>query len=152
MSSTRPKTAPPTHDGPSWEQAKRYEAYPTIKTRPGCPASRGWPCSPAALVIAALVLFFLPASSGVGGGRPEQRQRRRPARQSGGLRFAEPTVDPAPTQQTYTIKAGDTLDKIAKKFGLTVDQLLAANKQIKNPNKIAKGDSPDDPGGRARTR
>ena len=32
------------------------------------------------------------------------------------------------------------MSKIAKKFGLTNDQILAANKQIKNPNKIAVGD------------
>ena len=38
------------------------------------------------------------------------------------------------------VKPGDTLTKIAKKFGLTNDQILAANKQIKNPNKIAVGD------------
>ena len=38
------------------------------------------------------------------------------------------------------MKSGDTLLKIAKKYKLTVDQLLAANKQIKNPNKIAVGD------------
>ena len=38
------------------------------------------------------------------------------------------------------IKKGDTLNKIAKKFGLTLDALLAANKKtIKNPNKITVG-------------
>ena len=30
--------------------------------------------------------------------------------------------------------------KIAKKFGVTVEELLAANPKIKNPNKIAIGD------------
>ena len=53
----------------------------------------------------------------------------------------EPTPAPLPSQQTYTIKAGDTLSKIAKRYGLTVDQLLAANKStIKDPNKIKVGD------------
>ena len=32
------------------------------------------------------------------------------------------------------------MSKIAKRFGLTVEQLLAANAQIKNPNKISIGD------------
>ena len=45
-----------------------------------------------------------------------------------------------PTAQVYVIKAGDTLLKIAKKYKLTMDQLLAANKKIKNPNKISVGD------------
>jgi LysM repeat protein len=38
------------------------------------------------------------------------------------------------------VTAGDTLSKIARKFGVTVAQILAANKNIKNPNKIAIGD------------
>ena len=37
VSSTRPRDRTADHDGPSWESAKRYEAYPTIKTRAGLP-------------------------------------------------------------------------------------------------------------------
>ena len=52
----------------------------------------------------------------------------------------DPTPIPEPTAQTYTLKTGDTLLKIAKKFGLTLDQLLAANKDtIKDPDKIKVG-------------
>ena len=51
-----------------------------------------------------------------------------------------PTAKPSPSQQTYKVKQGDTLSTIAKRFGVTVDQILAANKNIKNPNKIAVGD------------
>jgi LysM repeat protein len=51
-----------------------------------------------------------------------------------------PTAKPAPTQRTYAVKQGDTLSTIAKRFGVTVDAILAANKNIKNPNKIAIGD------------
>ena len=51
-----------------------------------------------------------------------------------------PTPIPEPTPQTYTIKKGDILNKIAKKFGVTVEQILDANKDtIKNPNKIKVG-------------
>lgn len=51
----------------------------------------------------------------------------------------------APTQQqqqqyeTYTIKAGDTLSKIARSFGTTVDKIMAANPYITNKNKIYAG-------------
>ena len=48
---------------------------------------------------------------------------------------------------TYTVKTGDTLGKIAKRNGLTLEQLLKANPQIKNPDKIKVGDAvnlPDD--------
>jgi morphogenetic protein associated with SpoVID len=38
------------------------------------------------------------------------------------------------------VKKGDTMSKIANKFNLTVDEVMAANPQIKNPNKISIGD------------
>jgi len=41
--------------------------------------------------------------------------------------------------QFYTIQASDTLFLIAKRFGLTVAQLQAANPQITNPNVISVG-------------
>lgn len=41
---------------------------------------------------------------------------------------------------TYTVKPGDTLSKIAKLTGCSSDQLLQANPQIKDPNKIKVGD------------
>lgn len=40
---------------------------------------------------------------------------------------------------TYTVKAGDTLSAIAKKYGTTVDALLKANPSIKDPNLIKVG-------------
>ena len=40
----------------------------------------------------------------------------------------------------YQIVKGDTLGKIAKRFGTTVDKLLAANPKIKNRNLIYAGD------------
>ena len=41
---------------------------------------------------------------------------------------------------TYTVRAGDTLSKIAMRNGVTLAQLLAANPQVKDPNKIRVGD------------
>jgi LysM repeat protein len=41
---------------------------------------------------------------------------------------------------TYTIKPGDTLSKIARLNGCSLDQLLKANPQISDPNKIRVGD------------
>jgi LysM repeat protein len=41
----------------------------------------------------------------------------------------------------YIVKAGDTLSKIAARNGLTLAQLLQANPQIKDPNRISVGDS-----------
>ena len=47
---------------------------------------------------------------------------------------------------TYTVKAGDTLSKIASRNGLTLAQLLQANPQIKDPNRISVGDPINLPG------
>jgi hypothetical protein len=41
---------------------------------------------------------------------------------------------------TYKVKPGDTLSKIAKLNGCSMDQLLKANPQISDPNKIKVGD------------
>lgn len=41
---------------------------------------------------------------------------------------------------TYTVKPGDTLSKIAMRNGVTLAQLLQANPQVKDPNRIKVGD------------
>jgi LysM repeat protein len=38
------------------------------------------------------------------------------------------------------VKAGDNLGKIAKRFKTTIDAILRANPEIKDPNKIRIGD------------
>lgn len=152
MSSTRsghgsdpgrpPKREHVQHDGPSWEKARRYEAYPTIKTRAGL---GGLPALPRvavlalALGVAALALFFLPALLGFGG---KDKPSASPSPSVVAVTPSpSPTAIPVPTPQVYVIKQGDTLSKVAKKFGVTLDQLLAANKEtIKDPDKISVGD------------
>ena len=39
----------------------------------------------------------------------------------------------------YTVKRGDTLTKIAKQYGTTVEKIMQLNKEIKNKNKIKVG-------------
>jgi LysM repeat protein len=50
-----------------------------------------------------------------------------------------PTPRPEPTARFYTIRQGDTLNRIARRFDLTVGQLLTANPSITDPNLIAVG-------------
>ena len=142
VSSTRPSGDPVT--GPSWERMKRYEAYPTIKTRVGLPDLPVLPrvvVLAAALGVAALALFFLPALLGVGGGGGTTATASPSASRPAATASSSPTTQPAPTAQVYVIAAGDTLSRVAKKFGLTVEELLAANKDtITNPDKISIGD------------
>ena len=40
---------------------------------------------------------------------------------------------------TYKVKAGDNLSKVAKRYGISIAQLLKANPQITNPDKIKVG-------------
>jgi hypothetical protein len=133
VSSTRDTVA-----GPSWERMQRIDTYPTIKSGS---SMRGVPrlaLFAGALAIAALILFMLPAIIGIGGGGGSPS-----ASPSGSgpaaTRSAAPSVVAAPTPVVYVIKKGDTLSKVANKFDVELEELLAANPEIKDPNKISLG-------------
>ena len=54
----------------------------------------------------------------------------------------EPTPEPIPEPVEYvdyTVKKGDTLNAIAKKYNVTLSAIMAVNPQIKDPNKIYVG-------------
>lgn len=58
-----------------------------------------------------------------------------------------PSNPPPASGQTYYAVKGDTLRKIAAKFGTTVDELLRLNPQIANPNLIYVGQAIGVPAG-----
>ncbi len=129
--------------GPAWEHPRRYEAYPSLRTRVGLPGFGGVSrlgLAAVAVVFAAVALFFVgPMLLGIGSsdngpGTPTL------VPSAAASATPLPTEPPAPTPQIYVIAKGDTISKIAKKFGLTQEELLAANPQIKNPDKIGIGD------------
>lgn len=43
------------------------------------------------------------------------------------------------SQQTHTVRRGETMDSIAKKLGVSLQDLIRANPQIRNPNDIDVG-------------
>jgi hypothetical protein len=150
-SGRKPGAAPRSQDaqelfGPAWERPRRYEAYPTLKARVGLPSMRGIPrigVAAIAVVLAALALFFIgPMLLGIGSDGPGGGGGGAPATQPADelQPTARPTVPPAPTPQTYIVAKGDTMSKIARKFHVTVEQLLAANPKVKNADRIAIGD------------
>jgi nucleoid-associated protein YgaU len=121
-------------DAPAWETPRRFEAYPTLRTRVGMPRVPAIALAGVAILAAALLLFALPSLIAGPTATPT------PTPQSSVASEAPVTAEPAPTPQTYVIVAGDTVSKIAKRFGITPEDLLAANPQVKNPNKIKVGD------------
>lgn len=135
VSSTRPSGD--LIPGPAWEGMRRYEAYPTIRSRGGLPGLPRIAVLAGALGVAALALFMLPALLGIGGGGSpgSSPSASRPV----ATPSAEITPQPAPTAQVYVIKQKDTLSKVAKRFGITVEELLAANPDIKNADVISIG-------------
>lgn len=58
-----------------------------------------------------------------------------------------PTTPPPASGQTYYVAKGDTLRKIAAKFGTTVDAILKLNPKITNPNVIYVGQAITIPSG-----
>jgi LysM repeat protein len=129
--------------GPAWEPARRYEAYPSLRTRIGLPRIGGIPplgLAVIALVLAAAFLFFVgPMLLGIGGKDENTGASPTPVATEEITAEPEPTLPPEPTPQVYVIKQGDTISKIARRFGVTTEELLAANPKIKNPDKIKVG-------------
>jgi LysM repeat protein len=94
-----------------------------------------------ALFVAALALFFVgPMLLGIGDDDPGGGAGATATPIAEETASPDPTPVPEPTPTIYVVKKGDTMSKIANKFDLTVEQLLAANASIKNPNKISIGD------------
>jgi LysM repeat protein len=138
------RAAPPALPGPSWERPRRMEAYPTLKTRMGLPSISFPPILVAvlALVLAATAIFFLPTLLGVG--NPPQTGSSPSPTANGSAAASEtpasPTPVPGPTQQVYLVQPGDTMSRIANRFGVPLQALIDANKEtIPNPDLLEIG-------------
>jgi LysM repeat protein len=97
----------------------------------------------AAIIVAALALFFLPALLGFGDndrtGGPAASAS--PGVSAAPSASAEPTPTPGPTPQLYIVQSGDTMSSIASRFNVTLDALIAANRDtVPNPDRLDVGD------------
>lgn len=54
-------------------------------------------------------------------------------------RAGAPPPPVQPGERTYVVQPGDTLWNIARRFGVSLDQLIAANPQISDPNRLQPG-------------
>lgn len=92
-----------------------------------------------------------PAEAGSARGPSARAEQTRPAVPAGNRRDAAPNTPaappattapakplPAPAARTHTIRSGDTLDGIAKRYGTTVKALQAANPGL-NPRRLIPG-------------
>lgn len=133
-------------EAPHWEQPRRFEAYPTIKTRTGMGGLPRLGVMAAALGIAALALFLLPAALNLFGDTPGSSAVPGAGATPSPTVAVEtaspvPTTPAAPTPQVYVIQSGDTLSKIAAQFNVSLEDLLEANREnIPDPNLISIGD------------
>ena len=146
MASPAPRHVSPFEGERDWEKPRRFEAYPTLRTRvslgmPGMPRVGRLPpvaIGFIALLLAAGFLFMLPGllPGPDGGGSQASRSPGGSARPT---ITAAPTPTPAPTPVVYIVKSGDTFSGIAKAHGLTIEDLKAANPQITNINRLSIG-------------
>ena len=93
-----------------------------------------------ALALAAAVLFALPGLLGFG-----SPQAAATAAPSVPAITAVPSINPTPVPQAtpvlYTVKQGDTFSRIAGRFGITLQELIDANKDSHpNPDQLKIGD------------
>ena len=140
----RPIRAAVGRTAPSWERIPRREAYPTLKTRMGLSGVSMPPImvAVAAVVIAAIALFLLPAILGVGNppGTPGPSQSTSPSQGSASATPFVATPVPEPTQQIYVVQSGDTMSRIANRFGVPLATLCEVNKAtIPDCNKVVIG-------------
>lgn len=137
---------------PVWER-EPIQAYPTLRRRMSLRGSGDilgtLTTLFAILALLALVVFAVIAiPSLLGGGGSGPRPTGVPVAGSpsnavtttpSSAAPATATPVPAETPRTYTVRSGDTLFGIALEFGITVDQLLAANPQITDANLVQIG-------------
>jgi nucleoid-associated protein YgaU len=128
-------------DAPEWERARPSEVYPTLRAR-RLPELSVPPLLVAvvALALAAAVLFALPGLLGFGSPSAQSSASPSPGASTAPASLA-PTPVPQPTPQVYIVQSGDTMSKIAKKFGVALGDLIAANAEsIPNPDRLKIGD------------
>jgi hypothetical protein len=141
--SAAPRRRPPADpDAPSWEKPRRQEAYPTLRTRAGLSGLSPLLGVGLVIVLAAAALFFIPPMLlGLGGDSGASPTPSASGATASATPDGSPTPAPSPTPLVYVVKTGDTLTKIAKSYGVTLDALIAANKAtLPNPDKLQIGD------------
>jgi hypothetical protein len=128
---------------PSWERPRRFEAYPSLKSGGGRVAALPRPVLYGLIVlIVGAALFATPFVLRVFTSGDRASASPTPAASASAGASVAPSITPVPSPSPiiYVVKAGDVLSRLAVKFGVTVDQIVKANPQIKNPDRLNLGD------------
>ena len=126
---------------PEWERAKPLEAYPTLRSR-RLPELSVPPVlvGVVALALAAAVLFALPGLLGFGNPSADSSASPTTPIITAKPSF-NPTPIPQPTPTIYVVQAGDTLSRIAGRYGIALADLIAANAEtLPDPDTLQIGD------------
>jgi LysM repeat protein len=127
---------------PEWETGRPMEAFPTLRAR-RLPELSVPPIlvSVIALALAAAVLFALPGLLGFGNPGGAVATPTQAGSSSAPEVSLGPTPVPEPTQQIYIVRANDTMSRIANRFDIPLDELIAANAEnIPDPDQLQIGD------------
>ena len=128
---------------PSWERPRRFDGYPSLKSSGGGVAALPRPLLYGLIVlIVGIALFATPflfrsLTGGDGGTTASPAPLASASPGASAASSASPVASAIPT--VYTVAANDTLSRIAKQFWVTIDQIVKANPQITNPDKLALG-------------
>lgn len=131
------RPAPPRRpqDQPEWSQPRRHEAYPTLTTRMRMQGTPPIAVGIVGLALAALLLYFLP---GFLAGTDPADPTPTPSQAAVATPTPVPTPPPEPTPQVYVVVGGDNMLRIARMFGLTVEQVACFN-DIEDVNRLQVG-------------
>jgi len=129
---------------PSWERPARLETYPSLRSRriPRI-AVPSLILGAIAVVLAAVILFFLPGLLGLGGQQAgsSPTPTATTTLPSTAPASGDASLAPAATPTTYIVQPNDTMSRIAQRFGVPLAALIEANKATHpNPNILKVGD------------
>jgi hypothetical protein len=139
---------------PTWIPRHASEDYPDLRVPRGLPSISPMLLAVIALMVAAAAILIVPGLLGGDGAQPSQA----PGAASSASPSPSSSLSAQPTPgsgrlpaRNYTVKPGETLASIARKFGITQRRLLRANPKITNPDRIRVGDRIRIPSRRAPT-
>ena len=128
----------PSH--PGWENPPRLETFPRLRSREDRRTNQ--PLFFAAILISvvmvALALFPILTSPKSGSSASGSLGPSGSGLQ-GGVQSATPKPSVEPTPFQYLVKAGDYMWTIANKFNIKLEDLIAANPQLADPNRLLAG-------------